>query len=85
MSISTLCSGSELGIIISPGGSVVSLPSVMGNSPCISLVFTCRADKGTVRVVALAALASREGPPSSASVCACPFSSSLLVRAASTV
>jgi len=36
------------------------------------------------RVVALAALASREGPPSGAGVHAHPSSSSLLARAAST-
>ena len=84
ISIGALCSGGKLGMIISPGGSIISLSLVPGNSPCISLVSTCQAGEGTVRVVALAALASREGPPGSAGMHVHPFSSSLLARVVST-
>src|SRR6266850_8547310 len=85
MSIGALWGGGKLGMITSPGGSIVSSPLELGNSPCTSLVATCRVGEGMVRVVAHAAVASGEGPPGSAGVHVHPFSSSLLVRAASTV
>jgi len=85
MSIGALCGGGKLGMITSPGGSVVSSPLELGSSPCASLVTTCRVGEGMVRVAALATVASREGPPSGAGVRVHPFSSSLLARAVSTV
>jgi len=85
MSIGALCSGGKLGMITSPGGSVVSSPLELDSSLFISLVATCQVGEGMVRVAALAAVASGEGPPGGAGVCVCPFSSSLLARAASTV
>jgi len=42
MSIGNLCGGGKLGMIVSPGGSVVSWSPVLGNSPCVSLVFRHR-------------------------------------------
>ena len=66
MSIGALCGGGELGMIISPGGSVVSSPLALGSSPCLSLVSTHQVNEGTVRVAALVVVASRAGPPGSA-------------------
>ena len=84
MLIGTLCGGGKLWMIIMPSRSVISLFPVPGSFSCISLAFTCQADEGTVRVMVLITLASGEGPSSGAGVHVCPFSSSLLVRAAST-
>jgi len=41
MSIGALCGGGKLGMITSPGGSIVSSPLELGSSPCASLVATC--------------------------------------------